>query len=653
MAFNINQRLNGLEPLAYAGVNAVQPPDFVTKPRPPNSTDSKNFYLGTLWLDTTGYPNVLPTADSVWMLVALIGNQATWIQLGGGDIETLTGNTGGAVGPDGAFNINVVGDTTTITVAGNPGTNTLTISTVGTGVVNTLTGDAGGPVSPLAGNINTLGTAGQIVVTGNPGTHTLTWSLDASIATQYTEDVGVAVPVANNLNIIGAGGITTSGAADTVTIDGSGIITTNSFPTDSGTATPAAGVLNILAQNAALGCGSSVLFSAPGPANTVQLNVTDANSNTIVGNNAGNLTLTSTNSTGLGKSVLHALTSGNSNTVIGSLSGALITTSPSNTIVGEGSGTAIAGGSGLNTILGQGSGTGITTGSGNIILGQASGNSITTETNNICIGISGVAGASSHLFIGIPGAQRILHNYGGSNVFYGPIAGNFTLTTAEFNTGIGGSSLLSLTTGDDNTAVGDASLQLITTGTNNAAFGSDAGLTYTTESNNIILGSTHGTAAESNVMRLGNDGSVGGTTTAKTWIYGVRGVTTDVNDAIAVLIDSAGQLGTVSSSRKVKDNINDMGSYSDVLYSLRPVTFNYKHHSSESVSVGLIAEEVHEVAPQLVVHSKDGEVETVKYHDLVPMLLNELQKHCKLLAKRDIVIEELLNRVRILEEKLL
>lgn len=40
-------------------------------------------------------------------------------------ITTLTGNSGGAVGPDGAGNIDVIG-TTPITFTGNPGTNTLT-----------------------------------------------------------------------------------------------------------------------------------------------------------------------------------------------------------------------------------------------------------------------------------------------------------------------------------------------------------------------------------------------------------------------------------------------------------------------------------------------------------------------------------------------
>jgi len=53
------------------------------------------------------------------------------VQTSGGLItETLTGNTGGPVGPDGSFNINIIG-VGGVTVTGNPGTNTLEISNSG------------------------------------------------------------------------------------------------------------------------------------------------------------------------------------------------------------------------------------------------------------------------------------------------------------------------------------------------------------------------------------------------------------------------------------------------------------------------------------------------------------------------------------------
>jgi len=95
------------------------------------------------------------------------------------------------------------------------------------------------------------------------------------------------------------------------------------------------------------------------------------------------------------------------------------------------------------------------------------------------------------------------------------------------------------------------------------------------------------------------------------------------------VIDSNGQLGTVSSSRRFKDDIQDMGDTSRDLMRLRPVTFRYKKpfaDGSKPIQYGLIAEEVAEVYPDLVAHSADGQIETVKYQVLDSMLLNEVQR---------------------------
>ena len=84
----------------------------------------------------------------------------------------------------------------------------------------TLTGNTGGAVGPEgAGNINVIGT-GAISVAGNPGTNTLTISDDGTYATSYATDSGSAVPAAGILTVIGSGGITTSGAGSTITIAG-------------------------------------------------------------------------------------------------------------------------------------------------------------------------------------------------------------------------------------------------------------------------------------------------------------------------------------------------------------------------------------------------------------------------------------------------
>jgi len=100
-------------------------------------------------------------------------------------------------------------------------------------------------------------------------------------------------------------------------------------------------------------------------------------------------------------------------------------------------------------------------------------------------------------------------------------------------------------------------------------------------------------------------------------------------DATAVMIDSLGQLGTVSSSRRYKEDIADMASVSHGLMELRPVTFRYKQarvDGQHPLEYGLIAEEVAEVFPDIVVYDDEGRPETVQYRKVNAMLLNEVQR---------------------------
>ena len=140
-----------------------------------------------------------------------------------------------------------------------------------------------------------------------------------------------------------------------------------------------------------------------------------------------------------------------------------------------------------------------------------------------------------------------------------------------------------------------------------------------------------------NAYRAANQGSTGdsgliriGTTSTHTKAYfaGIRGVTTGLNDAIAVMIDSNGQLGTVSSSLRFKEQIQDLATISGRIHQLRPVSFHYKGQAGQA-HYGLIAEEVDQVLPELAVRGRDGQVETVAYHELPPLLLAEVQKQQK------------------------
>jgi hypothetical protein len=200
-----------------------------------------------------------------------------------------------------------------------------------------------------------------------------------------------------------------------------------------------------------------------------------------------------------------------------------------------------------------------------------------------------------------------LHNFGPNNTFLGVNAGNFAVFGAFNSTAVGRNAGTNFVGGD------------------NVAVGFNAGLNATNGSNNIYLGANvFGVPSESNTIYLGAQG-----TQTKTVIAGIRGITTGNADAIQVYIDSAGQLGTASSSKRFKDDIRDMADASRRLFQLRPVTFRYSqafNDGSKPIQYGLVAEEVAEVFPELAVRNAAGVVETVHYQKLNVLLLNELQR---------------------------
>jgi hypothetical protein len=233
-------------------------------------------------------------------------------------------------------------------------------------VVQTLTGNTGGPVGPSAGNINIIG-AGNIDVAGDPGTNTLTISELLVSALQFDEDSGSAIPDGSGIiNVVGAGGITTSGAGNTITIDGSGmgagIETING---DTGSVTGA--TVSIEAGVATLNSGSSVSFTGVGT--TLTFDVTDAGNNTLIGQGSGNATISGNNNVGLGTAVLDSLTSGDFNVGIGDGSLNTITTGVSNTSIGVSSLPNVSSGS-YNTSVGHLAGLNYSLGnSSNITIG--------------------------------------------------------------------------------------------------------------------------------------------------------------------------------------------------------------------------------------------------------------------------------------------
>ena len=193
--------------------------------------------------------------------------------------------------------------------------------------------------------------------------------------------------------------------------------------------------------------------------------------------------------------------------------------------------------------------------------------------------------------------------------------------SGSYNVGVGSRALTSNTTGNENTACGDGALYANTTGSYNIAVGTDAGRSLSTGSYNIDIGN-RGLPRDTNVIRIGKQG-----TQLKTFIAGIKGVT--IAKGTAVMVNSSGQLGVQTSSRRFKQDIQPMGDASVALLKLEPVTFRYKDSDEQGhkpVQFGLIADDVAKIFPELVVYDEAGRPETVTYQALSSLLLNEFQK---------------------------
>jgi hypothetical protein len=284
-----------------------------------------------------------------------------------------------------------------------------------------------------------------------------------------------------------------------------------------------------------------------------------------------------------------------------------------------------------NTACGHQALSSNTSGSQNVAVGESALVSNNTGGGNVAIGPSALA----------------FNTVGGSNTALGDSALLFN-GGASNNTAVGARALLNNMTGPENTAVGSDALHTATSGNDNTAFGyralynsiangniaigANAGFNLTAGSGNIYIGHG-GVALEANTIRLGE-------VQERTFIVGIRGVTTGIGNAVPVLIDSAGQLGTASSSRRFKKEIKPMDKASEAILALKPVTFHYKSDKTNTPQFGLIAEEVAEANPDLVVCDENGEIYTVRYDQINAMLLNEFLKEHKKVEQQDGRIRE-------------
>jgi trimeric autotransporter adhesin len=353
---------------------------------------------------------------------------------------------------------------------------------------------------------------------------------------------------------------------------------------------------NITDQNTATGAGA-LLSNTTGGFNTANgafalLSNTTGNNNTAIGRLALEANTTGDHNTASGSAALNQNTLGNNNTATGS--GALAFNTSGNGNTANGSGALVFN---IN-------------GSDNTATGFNGLGSNTTGVDNTASGFNALFGNTT----------------GNSNTADGDSA--LALNgTGDQNTGLGVSALGNNVMGDRNTAVGAFALTQATSNLN-TALGFDAGLNVTTAGNVICIGANVAGANVSDSCFIGNvyQKQVGA-------------------DSLPVRVDSFGKLGTEISSRRFKWQIKSMASASETILALKPVTFHYKNDAEDIPQFGLIAEEVAEINPDLVVRDKNGDIYSVRYEAVNAMLLNEFLKEHRHVQEQDATIARLQKQV--------
>lgn len=341
------------------------------------------------------------------------------------------------------------------------------------------------------------------------------------------------------------------------------------------------------------------------------------------------------------------VTDGNGNTAMGTLALKSLTVGQTNTAAGYNALGSNTTGSG-NTAIGDATLAGNTSGTDNSALGFLALAHNENGGQNTASGARALLSNETGLGNTATGADALASNRNGSyntsagvaSMYYNTLGirnaatgfgALYRNTTGSNNTAEGVEALYSNTSGLSNTGIGQAALFFNDSGYRNVALGFQAGFAIT-GSDNITIGAfTQGKAAENGVTRIGNKSYQ-----AKAFIAGISGIKTGLAAAKTVFIDANGQLGTIKSSRIYKEDIHPMGSVSERLLALQPVTFRYKEaydDGSKPIEFGLIAEDVAQVFPELVVNDAEGKPETVRYDLIATLMLNEFEKEHAELAE--------------------
>jgi hypothetical protein len=266
-----------------------------------------------------------------------------------------------------------------------------------------------------------------------------------------------------------------------------------------------------------------------------------------------------------------------------------------------------------------------------------------TADDNTATGFGALHGNTTGTLNTAVGTEALFHNDSGSdNNAVGAFA-LFNNVSGSFNNAHGRDALLN-STGDQNNAMGDDAMFFNTTGSFNTAVGDDALDNNVDGDSNVAIGDEAGTGlgpSVSNCIAINVPGAGPFAVLDNTCFIGsiFDQPVSDVGTQEAVFVDQFNVVGITASSRRFKHDIQPMDKSSEAILALKPVTFKYNSDINGRTQYGLVAEDVAEVNPDLVVR-RNGEISTVRYEQVNAMLLNEFLKEHKKVQNLEVTVAQ-------------
>jgi hypothetical protein len=265
------------------------------------------------------------------------------------------------------------------------------------------------------------------------------------------------------------------------------------------------------------------------------------------------------------------------------------------------------------------------------------------KVNGVSIGSGGTAGGAVPHDTNTAVGKDSLANIGAAaagNYYNTAVgAGALTAVTAsatsfnQFNTAVGYNALSSLSatsvSGYSHTAIGAGAGSGLISGYNNTFVGQSSGYLITTGERNVILGSFDGNSSGLDIRTSSNyvvlsDGSGSLRCYFAAGAMYVPGLGSGAGTYAMKYNTTTKQLTYDTSSARYKDNIRDsVYGLSDVL-KMRSAMFEYK--DDNRTDVGLVAEELDVIVPELVAKNAQGEPDAVSYDRLVSVLIKAVQE---------------------------